>query len=546
MNKGEISMKRIQKLLALSCALALTAPLAGCQGPQKTPAGTSGADPASITFPYTGDPVALKGLWCNHNNRKNDTLVYNEYLRRIGNITIDWEEATWADYSEKLDLYYSSNDVPDFAVCGGPVDTTSQYGPSGIFLDYEQYKDYMPNFQALTKKHDYLNLPIDEEGHRYVLSTSIDGILTEDWAMLGWYYNKPLLEKYGIAVPQTLDEFIEAGKKLKAADDSSIPIVLSSELGDLFASIIDLYGNDYDGIGYDIEAQKWFYTPLDCTDVYRKTIENCRTLWEERLLNPEIATDSEERLVQKMSKGNWGFFYGYHDFFQSNFWSNGVGEDWDIQPMLPPSVDGKRYLPYTQTFDGDPWWGIVTGANTKHPELVCSLIDYTISDEISTLLNWGIEGDTYQVNADGQKEFLPDVKVPSHPNGTRTLTDLGIGQYNSILFRMADMASAQAQIYGQWEMDAQKFVDDYLKDGRVIPIYRAQTPHFSPEEQDLISSIMTPVETYTSEEVLKFIMGERSMDEFDKYIDAIRKMGDVQQVVDLYNSKPAFHLAPRG
>ena len=156
-----------------------------------------------------------------------------------------------------------------------------------------------------------------------------------------------------------------------------------------------------------------------------------------------------------MSKGNWGFFYGYHDFFQSNFWSNGVGEDWDIQPMLPPSVDGKRYLPYTQTFDGDPWWGIVTGANTKHPELVCSLIDYTISDEISTLLNWGIEGDTYQVNADGQKEFLPDVKVPSHPNGTRTLTDLGIGQYNSILFRMADMASAQAQIYGQWEMDAQ-------------------------------------------------------------------------------------------
>ena len=214
--------------------------------------------------------------------------------------------------------------------------------------------------------------------------------------------------------------------------------------------------------------------------------------------------------------------------------------------MLPPSVDGKRYLPYTQTFDGDPWWGIVTGANTKHPELVCSLIDYTISDEISTLLNWGIEGDTYQVNADGQKEFLPDVKVPSHPNGTRTLTDLGIGQYNSILFRMADMASAQAQIYGQWEMDAQKFVDDYLKDGRVIPIYRAQTPHFSPEEQDLISSIMTPVETYTSEEVLKFIMGERSMDEFDKYIDAIRKMGDVQQVVDLYNSKPAFHLAPRG
>ena len=76
-------MKRIQKLLALSCALALTAPLAGCQGPKKTPVGTSGADPASITFPYTGDPVALKGLWCNHNNRKNDTLIYNEYLRPL-------------------------------------------------------------------------------------------------------------------------------------------------------------------------------------------------------------------------------------------------------------------------------------------------------------------------------------------------------------------------------------------------------------------------------------------------------------------------------
>ncbi len=523
------------RFLSLLLALALIGGLCAAAAEEKD----------AITFPYTGEPIVLRGLWCNHNNRIEDTLAYNEYLKRIGNITIEWEQSTWADYEQKINLYYTSGNVPDFAVCGSPVGTASQYGPSGIFLDYAKYADYMPNFQAMTEKYPNLNMTMDAEGHRYVIPTSIDGILTDDWAMLSWFCNKGLLDKHGIAVPKTLEEFVAAAKELKEKEPDCVPIIMGNELGDLSSSVSSLYGTDYLGLGYDFSANKWYYAPTDDTETCRAVLETCNDLWKSELLNPELATDTVERTQQKMLVNNWGFFYGYISYFQENFYSKGVEPGWVIEPMLPPSVNGVSSLPYTQTFDGDPWWGVVTGSKTKYPELVCALIDFTLSDEISELLNWGVKGETYTENADGVKDYLPDVAVPGHPEGTKTLRDLGIGQYNHILFRQSDLRAGMLQLYGQKEMEWQAFIDEAIADGRITPMYRARSPHFTAEEQDIISTIMTPVETYADEEMLKFIMGERDMSEFDAFIQNLPTMGDVNRAIEMYNEKPAFELAPR-
>jgi len=507
-------------------------------------ADTGGESNKRITFPYTGEKVKLRGLWCNYNNRKNDTLVYNEYLNRIGNIEIDWEQATWADYEQKINLYYSSNDVPDIAICGDPSGTGGKYGPSGIFIDYEEYKDYMPNFRNLIEKYPYLNSTLDDQGHRYVIPTSIDGILTQDWAMLSWFYNKTLLEQYNIPVPETMDDVLNAARQLKAKDPEIIPLI-AGELGDLMGSIMPLFGINSYGIEYDFDSKEWFYTPLDQTETYRAAVQLCNTLWKEKLLDPELATDNMDRIIQKMSNGKWAFQFAYITFYNESFKSKGVDLKWQPEPMKPPAINGKSYLPYTQTFDGDSWWGIVSGSNTKYPELVCSLIDFTLSEEISDLLNWGIENVIYKKNADGSKSYLPDVKTPSNPNGTKELVDIGLTNYNHILFKLADINATKLLSYGEWELKAQEFVDESLDNGTIIPQYRPQTPRFTQEEQDIISSAMTPIDTFVEEEMLKFIMGEKSMDEFDEFINKISTYGDIKAVIDIYNSKPKFELSPR-
>ena len=48
---------------------------------------------------------------------------------------------------------------------------------------------------------------------------------------------------------------------------------------------------------------------------------------------------------------------------------------------------------------------------------------------------------------------------------------------------------------------------------------------------------MTPVETYAQEQKVKFIKGERSFDEWNKYIEELNNMGDINAALEIYNSK---------
>src|SRR6185437_15861468 len=68
---------------------------------------------------------------------------------------------------------------------------------------------------------------------------------TARYSLIGLYYNKAVLDKAGVAVPKTLDDFEKACAQLKAA--GQIPIAYGSVQKDsataLLFSVQDLYGS---------------------------------------------------------------------------------------------------------------------------------------------------------------------------------------------------------------------------------------------------------------------------------------------------------------
>jgi putative aldouronate transport system substrate-binding protein len=48
---------------------------------------------------------------------------------------------------------------------------------------------------------------------------------------------------------------------------------------------------------------------------------------------------------------------------------------------------------------------------------------------------------------------------------------------------------------------------------------------------------MTAVDTFAKEAKIQFIKGERSFDDWDKYLEEIHSIGDIEKALDIYNSK---------
>jgi hypothetical protein len=54
---------------------------------------------------------------------------------------------------------------------------------------------------------------------------------------------------------------------------------------------------------------------------------------------------------------------------------------------------------------------------------------------------------------------------------------------------------------------------------------------------------MNPVRTFIEESVYEFVKGDRSFDEWDSFVEEVNSYGDIDWILELYNSK--LNLRPK-
>ena len=123
-----------------------------------------------IKIPYAGPEVTvtLFNLGSDPESRMGH-LVNQEIVKRLGNINLEVTLASIQEYDQKLSLMYAAGDLYDITGVRQPWQQSDAYGATGIFLDYEQYKEYMPNFQREVKNRSWFNYMLNPEGTRYAL-----------------------------------------------------------------------------------------------------------------------------------------------------------------------------------------------------------------------------------------------------------------------------------------------------------------------------------------------------------------------------------------
>ena len=137
------------------------------------------------------------------------------------------------------------------------------------------------------------------------------------------------------------------------------------------------------------------------------------------LIDPEFAATDASTLQNKMTQNLGGAMFGAT--------SGGMGRILnlmhEIQPeynltgvKTPMADDGVFYTdndPLARAFVGQ---GAAISANTEHLDKVLELLDFCYSEEGNTLLNWGIRGESYDIDENGNKYFTE--WVTKNPDGS--------------------------------------------------------------------------------------------------------------------------------
>ncbi len=505
----------------------------------------AGADPATgAALPWTGEEVVYSGFGADLGIQEDpEAAVVQAYRATTGNVRIEWDTVPWNDYDTKLNLYLQSGDMPDIVWARDSVPKANTYGPLGILLNWDAYQEYMPNMRKWVAKFPHLDNVLTDTGERY----AINDVTTAEYIGEGFFYNAEILARAGIdGPPETMQEWLAQMKQIKERLPDVDAFLSQWGLGYYLQAFGRLMDAKIGGVEYDRELGKWVYGPTHDPN-YRKLIQFMHEAYAAGAFNPDALVESitSDRVRELQEAGNYAFTYIYYSQ-TTGLWNYEAGKrpPSGFQGMKPPSFEGETNYWITVGHDNIPYWGYMANSQVKNPELLAAYIDNVMSEETYELFEWGIEGLTYR-RTDGGYEYLPE-----YANDAAALRALGVGNFHDPRYiHYNDHALIWFGKYFTKPDDVGRAAVaadiKRLQNGEMNPIVSWPRPLMTAEQNDEISKIMTPVNTYVEEQRIKFITGDRDMAEWDDFVAEVIALGDIDVVLDHYASGKQFSLGER-
>lgn len=447
------------------------------------------------------DDVQLKMLICWNGGFKTADDQYNNDVaaairEKIG-VTVEFEGIMMSE-AEKLNMMFASGDMPDMVNApywGGMAGETAVIKKAGMEGRLIDIKDIVPNYPNIADAYDvgvvskkYLENDIDfaeNNGARYVLPTEVAG----DQADIA-------LWAYGVFVRGDVAETLGVDPStIKTSEQLYDFMVQARDYG-----FKDVNGNDcivattfHESWNMDDYAQSFNEKKLTEYEqdengnvVWNRLTENWVNkqlfFWKlvnEGLLDKECFTQSDDRGKEKVGNGTALFSCAQYNVTIDATKQTGLytsNPEMRYVPVGPLNYsDGSALVqPEAEGRSGSP---VIFFPNTcSNIEAAMTWLDYVNSKEGMRLICYGFEGDTYELNEDGQPRMNADLtaRYAADSEGVKEeLRQRGINYMQGRTY-VAKKNTAWFGEAGPFEADAQ---DPYLtayklqRPAEIIPGY---------------------------------------------------------------------------
>lgn len=382
---------------------------------------------------------------------------------------------------------------------------------------------YSPNYYSVLKQNPQWDKEVTTDSGIHYTYAWIRG----DESLLYWkgpQIRKDLLDRAGLAVPETLEEWEIMLRKFQEMG-VKYPLTFQNASWNTFLSpfgVVEGY--------YQVDGTVHF-GPLE--PGYKDYVLLMKRWYDEGLLDAEYFLQSEKLMESKVSSGQAGAYIGSVGGNMGNcirqLQEQGASL---VGAPIPVLNRGDVVFQSERDYYYQAQTSVSISADCENVEAAARLLDYGYSHEGHMLYNFGIEGVSYEIE-DGYPKYTQC--VTNDPDGL------------SIQYAMSRyMASAYGGPFIQDKREYEQYLY-YPEQKEAVGLWsrKAGEDHLLPlgAMETGVGDLANVVYGYWKDEVTKFITGQRPMEEYDAFVEILRHIGAEkviqakQEALDRYNQK---------
>lgn len=519
-------MKKRKIALALAALTAAAVITAGCGGEKET-ANNDG----KTTFTYWAmlpAPIATRV------DSLNDVAMYQEREKETG-IHIEFIHPAQGQESEQFNLMIASGDFPDMIeydwaeYSGGAQKAIDD----GVIIALNQYMDSkLPNFKkVLSENSSYDKGSKTDEGNYYAFPNFNTGsyktfggpLIRKDW-----------LDELGLEIPKTIDDWTNVLTAFKEKKGIDTPFSAMKSYFDYTDGFNGAWGV---GQRFYVDNGEVKFGPME--PGYKEYLAQMNKWYEAGLIDKDYGTNKRDVIDAKMTNDGAGATYFTIGGAQGVYLKQMEAKNPNYNLVAAPypvlkEGDINEFCSYEQ----DVYQSFLAiSTSCKEPEKAAEWMDFWYSDEGYKLLNFGVEGKTYNM-VDGKPVYTDDI--------LHNADNLSINEALSLHCRATQAAPGMRQ--------APEYLEQYYQYPQQIDSLKTWSKNtdavkshvlpacISPSNQDREEyyALSASVRTYVEEMNLKFITGAEPIENYDKFVENLKTKFNAERLLqiqqDMYDS----------
>ncbi|MEK3834107.1 MULTISPECIES: hypothetical protein [unclassified Paenibacillus] len=526
-----------RKTVILMLTIMVIILLAGCSQSNNgkkesvtTPAGVSGTNATDPTDSSgQGKPVTVNLFaGTSSTNGNMDTNWFTTYAEEKFNIDIKWSTVPNTDVTTKQPLLLASGDYPSIFWAGQFTnEDLLKYGKQGVFVPLNDLlKEYAPNVWK-----EIENTPALKQGV-YAPDGNIYGLPFYNYCLHCYYSSKlwvyePLLEKYGLSIPTTTDEFEHMLEVFKS--NGILPLTGSTDGWNSDPTTFLMNAFVYNDGGNRLEMNNGKLEFAAIKDEWKDGLSYINRLYSKGLISSAAFTQTNDVLSKQAVNHEvgvvpWGCIncvVGAENMSEIIDWVT-------IPPLKGPG--GAQYAAFSGNGVSGAVFTITNKASEEEKIAIMKLLNFIWTPEGATMANMGPEGEYWTRAKEGETGLvgtpaLFDIDFQPPTPFTRGWNQLGpIYQSeewrNSIVAKSPftpDGSGSEALLHYYTEKDYKG-----KQPAQVVPA----SIWIDPAKSQQYSQLKTNITSYVNQWTAEFIVGNKSIDkDWDAYVEGVKKLG---------------------
>lgn len=464
-------------------------------------------------------------------------VEYFKNLQKETGVEVEFLHPPTGQSAEQFKLLIASrNDLPDViettwltSYPGGPEKAIAD----GIIIDIAPYlEEFAPNYKKMIESDPQLLKQSKTDSGAVFGFHAING--SDSRIFGGFMLRQDWLTKFGLSVPETIDEWENVLTVFKDKAGATAPI--STSLSSFIDHMIPAYNIAQK---FYLENGKVQYGAI--TPQYKEFLMEMNQWYEKGLIDPDIASIDDKTIDANVLNDKSGATFGGIGGGMGKWLDSSTNPEFALVAAPFPTLEKGaqvKVLPasYSHKMRGT---SLAITTSAKDVEKIVKWLDERYTEEGIMLRNFGVEGETYDM-VDGSpvyKEIITD-----NPEGLSMA--VALGKYTQAGYPSPGICE-HPDYHKQYMFRPQQQEALRLYNKDVASASENMLPPIvaTPDESKELANIVTELNTFIDESTIAFITGVEPIENFDKFVEDVKSMEveraiEIQQAgVERYNAR---------